>query len=38
VQDAAYVLHQREGLGGGDDSSAWQRVTRIGLRYGIGSR
>ena len=38
VQDAAYVLHQREGLGGGEDSSAWQRVTRIGLRYGIGSR
>ena len=38
VQDASYVLHQRDGLSGGADSSYEHFVTRIGLRYGLGAR
>jgi hypothetical protein len=38
VQDAAYVLHQREGLTGSTRSYSQQYVTRLGVRYGVGSR
>ena len=38
VQDAAYTLHQREGLSGDARSYSQQYVTRIGLRYGVGTR
>ena len=38
VQDAAYVMHQRDGVRGGENSSSQQFVTRIGLRAGLGSR
>jgi hypothetical protein len=38
VQDASYVVHQREGLSGGDDTSSQQFVTRIGVRIGLGAR
>jgi hypothetical protein len=38
VQDFGWSLHQRDGLGGGESSTAHQRVTRLGLRYGLGSK
>lgn len=38
VQDAAYTLHQREGLTGSARSNSQQLTTRIGVRYGLGSR
>ena len=38
VQDAAYVLHQREGLSGGQNSSSQHYVTRVGLRVGLGNK
>ena len=38
VQDAAYTLHQREGLSGSSDSSNQIYTTRIGARIGLGSR
>jgi hypothetical protein len=38
VQDAAYTLHQREGLSGDARSYSQQYITRIGVRYGLGNR
>ena len=38
VQDAAYSLHQRDGLSGRQNSSSTQYITRIGLRMGLGSK
>ena len=38
VQDAMQVFHQRENLAGGDDTSGQHYTTRIGIRYGLGSR
>jgi hypothetical protein len=38
VQDAAYILHQREGLSGGQDSNSTQYITRLGLRIGLGNK
>jgi hypothetical protein len=38
VQDAAYTLHQREGLSGRQNSSSQQYTTRLGLRVGLGTK
>ena len=38
VQDAAYTLHQRDGLSGGADNSTQIFTTRLGARIGLGSR
>jgi len=38
VQDFGFALHQRDGLGGGERSTVQQRMTRLGVRYGLGSR
>ena len=38
VQDAAYTMHQRDGISGGQNASSQQFVTRLGLRAGLGSR
>ena len=38
VQDAAYVLHQREGVSGNQNSSSQHYVTRVGLRVGLGTK
>jgi hypothetical protein len=38
VQDAAYSLHQRDGLSGRQRSSSTQYITRLGLRVGLGSK
>ena len=38
VQDAAYTMHQRDGLSGGESSNSQQFTTRIGARVGLGSR
>ena len=38
VQDAAYSLHQRDGLSGRQNSSSTQYITRLGLRVGLGSK
>jgi hypothetical protein len=38
VQDAAYSVHQRDGLSGGQNSSSTQYVTRLGLRIGLGNK
>lgn len=38
VQDAAYVLHQRDDLSGGQDSNSTQYITRLGLRIGLGNK
>ena len=38
VQDAAYSLHQRDGLSGNQNSSSTQYITRLGLRVGLGSK
>ncbi len=38
VQDAAYVMHQRTGLSGGDNSNTQQFTTRLGVRVGLGSK
>lgn len=36
VQDVGLVLHQKSGLPNDASTTAYSRVTRIGLRYGIG--
>jgi hypothetical protein len=38
VQDAAYSLHQRDGLSGRQNSSSTQYITRLGLRVGLGTK
>ncbi len=38
VQDAAYSMHQRDGLSGRQNSSSTQYITRLGLRIGVGSK
>jgi len=38
VQDAAYTMHQRDGLSGGDSANSQQFTTRIGARVGLGSK
>ncbi len=38
VQDAAYVLHQRDGVSGSQNSSSQHYVTRLGLRVGLGTK
>ena len=38
VQDFVFVRHQGEGLSGDDRTTTQQRVTRFGVRYGVGSR
>jgi hypothetical protein len=38
VQDAVLAVHQREGLSGSDRTTNQQYVTRIGVRFGGGSR
>ena len=38
VQDAAYTLHQRDGLSGGQSSNSTQYITRLGVRMGLGSK
>jgi hypothetical protein len=38
VQDAAFTMHQRDGLGGGDNSSSQQYTTRLGARVGLGTK
>jgi hypothetical protein len=38
VQDFGFVLHQRDGLRGGDRSTIQQRTTRLGVRYGLVGR
>lgn len=38
VQDFAVSLHQGEGLSGGTSRTPQQRTTRLGVRYGLGSR
>jgi hypothetical protein len=38
VQDFGFALHQRDGLGGGERSTVQQRMTRLGVRYGLGSK
>ena len=38
VQDFVTTLHQRHGLQGNASNFVQQRTTRIGLRYGLGSR
>jgi hypothetical protein len=38
VQDAAYVLHQRDGLSGGQNSNSTVYTTRLGLRVGLGTK
>jgi hypothetical protein len=35
VQDFGVLFHQRTGLGSGEGSTIQQRVTRLGLRYGL---
>ena len=38
VQDFATMWHQRHGLAGSQSNFVQQRTTRVGLRYGMGSR
>ena len=38
VQDAAYSVHQRDGLSGGQNSSSTQYITRLGVRFGLGNK
>lgn len=38
VQEASTSLHQREGLGAGERRATQQYTTRIGARFGLGSR
>jgi hypothetical protein len=38
VQDAAAVIHERTGLRGGQSSISQFYTTRLGVRYGLGSR
>ena len=38
VQDFATLWHQRHGLSGSQSNFVQERSTRIGLRYGLGSR
>ena len=38
VQDAAFTMHQRDGLSGGDNSSSQQYTTRLGARVGLGTK
>ena len=38
VQDYTTSLHQRDGLPGGSRSTTQHLITRLGLRYGIGSK
>ena len=38
VQDAAYMMHQRDGLSGGQSSATQQFTTRLGVRFGLGTR
>ena len=38
VQDAAYTMHQRDGISGGQSSNSQQFTTRLGARFGLGSR
>ena len=38
VQDAAYSMHQRDGLSGRQNSNSTQYITRLGLRVGLGSK
>lgn len=38
VQDFATMWHQRHGLSGSQSNFVQQRTTRVGLRYGMGSR
>lgn len=38
VQDAAYTMHQRDGLSGQQNSNTTLYTTRLGLRIGLGRR
>ena len=38
VQDYGTSLHQREGLAGGTRTTAQHLITRLGVRYGIGTK
>jgi hypothetical protein len=38
VQDAAYTLHQRDGLSGNQNSNSTLYTTRLGLRIGLGNK
>lgn len=38
VQDAAFAMHQRDGLSGGDDNTTQQFTTRLGVRLGVGNK
>lgn len=38
VQDAAYTMHQRDGISGSQSSNSQQFTTRLGARFGLGSR
>jgi hypothetical protein len=38
VQDFGFAFHQRDGLSGGERSTIQQRMTRLSVRYGLGSR
>lgn len=38
VQDFGISLHQDEGLSGGQSRTQQQRTTRLGVRYGLGTR
>ena len=38
VQDAAYTMHQRDGVSGGQSTNSQQFTTRLGARFGLGSR
>ena len=38
VQDAAYTMHQRDGVSGSQSSNSQQFTTRLGARFGLGSR
>ena len=38
VQDAAYTMHQRDGISGSQNSNSQQFTTRLGARFGLGSK
>lgn len=38
VQDFTTMMHQRDGLSGNSSNFVQQRTTRLGIRYGLGTR